>query len=364
MAKLGHRLVLHCAVAIAAASCDGPSNPPLDAASDAPDAGRSGVHARVGPAGGTFAGDGLSVVVPAGAVDHEIELAIVPTTLPVPAGYRGASVVYRATPEGQTFAQPLIVTFTYSGSRPAAVYWSRASGGYESLGGTIAGSLITAVVPHFSTGFIGAEVSDGGVTDAPADAPVDSGAIDSGAIDSGAIDSGAIDAGVDVPRADVGSAEVAESCPATEPVYTLPPSDPCSFPALECEFYDNAHPQLYCRHAWYCGEYTTGSYRWSASFDACGGDSQACLSETEMRAGAACTTGGAGRGWCEIPTGTCVCRSGHYVCDNPTATPGCPAHLPNLGSPCTGEALACAFGPEPSAVFARRVCRRGLWRRS
>jgi hypothetical protein len=370
-------IVLLCAVAVPIASCDGSSSPPQQVASDVPDAGQSGLHARVGPAGGTFSGGGLSVVVPAGAVDHEIELAIVPTTLPVPPGYRAASVLYRATPEGQAFARPLVVTLPFSGSSPAAVYWSRASGGYDSLGGTIAGSLITAAVPHFSTGFVGVEASDAGVpTDSGAidsgaidSGPIDSGALDSGPIDSGTLDSGpidtgAVDAGVDVPTADIGGAEVMESCPAVEPMSSVTPTEPCGFPGLECEFYDNAHPQLYCRHSWICGEYTPGSYRWSGVFNSCGGDSQTCLSETEMRAGAACTTGGLGRGWCEIPTGTCVCRSGHYVCDDPTATAGCPAHLPNLGSPCPAEALACDFGPNPSAVYARRVCRRGLWRRS
>ncbi|MDB4931723.1 MAG: hypothetical protein JWM10_4207, partial [Myxococcaceae bacterium] len=334
---------------------------------------------RVGPAGATFAGGGVSVVVPPGALDREVEIAIVPTTQPVPPGYLGYSVVYRATPEGQVFARPLVVSVEFAGDAARArLYWSRAAGGYESLGGAVAGNLLTASVSHFSSGFVGAEAADGGApTDVP---PAQDAAIDRP--DAGAADAVAGDAGrPDVPPADAGHPDAGlpdaglpdagppdagptdaarEACPATSPTE----GGACAFLDLVCEYYgpeDDGHP--HCRNDWSCAPAwptdTTG--RWHYSTNVCGGDVQACLSEPEMRAGAACTVGGLGRGYCVVPTGTCWCdrATGHYACDNPTATTGCPAHLPNLGAPCPAEGLACRY-----ITALTRVCRRGLWRRT
>jgi len=144
----------------------------VDVSLDAPgearvDAPGPGARGRVGPAGGTFGGGGVSVVVPPGALDREVDLEIATTVLPIPAGYRGYSAVYRARPEGLTFARPLVVTVEFAGDAARAqLHWSRAAGGgYESLGGTVTGNLITAAVQHFSTGFVGAEERDGGAPD-------------------------------------------------------------------------------------------------------------------------------------------------------------------------------------------------------
>jgi hypothetical protein len=197
--------------------------------------------------------------------------------------------------------------------------------------------------------------ADGGTS---LDVP-DAGAPDAGTPDAGAPDAGTPDAGT--PDAPDGGRE---SCPATRPSGSG--SEECSPVGLVCEFYPATGADLRpsCRTQSVCGARFPGGTEgvWGSRGVGCGNDGLACLSEPEMRAGAACTATGTNRGWCEVATGVCVCASGHYVCDDPTATAGCPAHLANLGSPCPTEGLTCVFGPAGSIVRGTRVCQRGLWR--
>ncbi|MGN7824252.1 hypothetical protein ACTJJB_29280 [Chitinophaga sp. 22536] len=77
------------------------------------------VHAQIGPAGGTLASaDGrLQMEIPAGAVTKETDFTIQPITNTLP-GSPGKG--YRLLPEGQTFAQPVRLTFQYDDADLAA----------------------------------------------------------------------------------------------------------------------------------------------------------------------------------------------------------------------------------------------------
>lgn len=70
------------------------------------------VHAKIGPAGGTLATtDGrVQMEIPAGAVTKETDFSIQPITNTLP-GSPGKG--YRLLPEGQTFTQPVKLTFRY-----------------------------------------------------------------------------------------------------------------------------------------------------------------------------------------------------------------------------------------------------------
>jgi len=67
--------------------------------------------ATIGPDGGTLSSSdgGVTLTVPAGAVASPTEVVIQPITYPG----GGSGPAYRLTPDGQTFAQPVTLTFSY-----------------------------------------------------------------------------------------------------------------------------------------------------------------------------------------------------------------------------------------------------------
>ncbi len=73
------------------------------------------VTALIGAAGGSLtSGDGvLTLTVPAGALSASTEIGIQPITSTSPGSFGGG---FRLTPDGQTFAQPATLSFTYADS--------------------------------------------------------------------------------------------------------------------------------------------------------------------------------------------------------------------------------------------------------
>lgn len=133
----------------------------------------------IGPEGGTVVGDGVTIVIPPGALTSTVLISVAPTGT-APLGFTGLSRLYTFGPDGTAFLKPVSVTVTLDqASSNPVVYWSKPGGGYESVGGTIAAGKITAQITHFSTGFAGASAGDGGL-DSGIDATVDSGSSDSG----------------------------------------------------------------------------------------------------------------------------------------------------------------------------------------
>ncbi len=117
----------------------------------------------VGPEGGTVAIAGAELVIPAGALDQEVEIAIAETDDEVPAGFLGASPVYRFEPDGLVFAAAVAarIDFTGDGAGLDLVWSTTAADGYQAMGGAIDGQSVVADITHFSRGFAG-RADDGG----------------------------------------------------------------------------------------------------------------------------------------------------------------------------------------------------------
>lgn len=163
--------------------------------------GGGGLRATVGPEGGQLHGTGIEVVVPAGALNSNVELVVDP--VPVPPGYRAAgATAYRFRPEGIRFAIPVNVRFDVGDEATAKVYWSDASGtGFDELTTRNEGMYVVAQTSHFSTGFAGWIDVDGQVLNV--DGGPDSGFESDGGTDDGAApDAAVIDAAI---RPDGGS---------------------------------------------------------------------------------------------------------------------------------------------------------------
>jgi len=117
----------------------------------------------IGPEGGVVEVDGVKLVIPPGALSEPTELSVKQRTDGAPGEYEAFSPVFEFGPDGLVFAVPAEVEFAFEGDAARAkVFWSTSTGGYESLGGTVSGSRISAEVTHFSTGFVGAAVEQSG----------------------------------------------------------------------------------------------------------------------------------------------------------------------------------------------------------
>jgi hypothetical protein len=115
----------------------------------------------VGTSGGTVTQNGVTLTVPADAVPANVAITVAPTT--APAGYALASEAFQFGPSGTTFAQPVTVTIPLTSATAGAhLFWSNASGGFDDLGGTINGMVLTGSVSHFSVGFCAQPSADGG----------------------------------------------------------------------------------------------------------------------------------------------------------------------------------------------------------
>lgn len=114
------------------------------------------VTKRVDASGGTLRlGPRASLVIPPGAlaVPQTITMSVAGSA---PPSYANASSVYEFEPAGLKFAVPVDVTLPVpaTASQPV-VYWSSdGAPGFDELGGTLAGDVITAKVQHFSEGFV------------------------------------------------------------------------------------------------------------------------------------------------------------------------------------------------------------------
>jgi hypothetical protein len=115
----------------------------------------------VGTSGGTVTQDGVALTIPANALPANVTITVAPTT--APAGYALASEAFQFGPSGTTFAQPVTVKLPLTSATTGAhLFWSNASGGFDDLGGTINGMVLTGSVSHFSVGFCARPSTDGG----------------------------------------------------------------------------------------------------------------------------------------------------------------------------------------------------------
>jgi hypothetical protein len=117
----------------------------------------SAVTQTIGPQGGTIVVDGATVTFPPNALAVPTSITITPTDDAPPAGYVALSRVYHCGPSGTTFAQGVTMAMTFHGDATGArVFWnSGADPAFKDLGGVAQGSVMTAQVLHFSSGFVG-----------------------------------------------------------------------------------------------------------------------------------------------------------------------------------------------------------------
>lgn len=113
----------------------------------------------VGASGGTLGSvesDGVSIDVPAGALNADTAITI-ESRGSAPSEYQGLSPVFELEPAGSTFAIPITVSFLMeSASDQASVFFTKpGSQEYEPLASILNGNIASAQVSHFSRGFAG-----------------------------------------------------------------------------------------------------------------------------------------------------------------------------------------------------------------
>ena len=110
----------------------------------------------VGTSGGTVELEGVTLEIPAGALADTETISVTSTADVAPDGYAKLSPIYEFEPDGLVFELPATVTIAFTGGEPTLIWSSSvAGGGYDDLGGTIAGDKLTGEVTHFSKGFAG-----------------------------------------------------------------------------------------------------------------------------------------------------------------------------------------------------------------
>jgi len=114
---------------------------------------------EIGPSGGRVSFSGASITIPPGALSKPTKISLSLSSVTTPKGYEIYSPIYGFSPPGLTFAVPATVELpNLDGPSSAVVYWSSPTGnGYDPLATTLTQSSASALVTHFSKGFLGFE---------------------------------------------------------------------------------------------------------------------------------------------------------------------------------------------------------------
>jgi ZU5 domain len=161
------RITCLCALVMALGGAAGCSDDPA-APRQLPD----DVSAPVGEKGGTLKASGLTLEIPAGALDKEVRISVTNAGQSAPKELRAEQLsdVYEFGPEGTKFDKEVKVTFQAKTDDPkAAVYFTKEDGsGFEKIDSEKNGDAFTARVKHFSQGFVGVPLdeNDAGANDA------------------------------------------------------------------------------------------------------------------------------------------------------------------------------------------------------
>jgi hypothetical protein len=133
----------------------------VDAASEvSADAGAADAGTTVGAQGGSvLSPDGVTLEVPAGALQTDVELTVAVSKLTVPAAVNAHSAVYGLGPDGQVFTKSITITLPTDGADPMllrAYHTKRGTTEFEAINLTAADrDSVTFEVDHFSSVFIG-----------------------------------------------------------------------------------------------------------------------------------------------------------------------------------------------------------------
>jgi hypothetical protein len=141
------RAVALCCIALLAACANAATNTPDDSTA-----------VLVGPGGGSIGLEGMMLEIPAGALAEETRITV-SVASGSPATYAAYSPVFVFGPEGLVFAKPATLRLPFQGDADyATIFWSRRGGpGFERIESSISDSVATALVTHFSEGFVGDE---------------------------------------------------------------------------------------------------------------------------------------------------------------------------------------------------------------
>jgi hypothetical protein len=174
------RFTCCCALALAlagvpACSDDSPSSTPEQ---DLP----TNVSVQVGQKGGTLKAKGMTLEIPEGALDKNVKVSISNAGQSAPKDVRAKQLsdVYEFGPSGTTFTKEVKITFeAESEDERAEVYFTKEDGsGFERIDSNKNGRQVSALVKHFSQGFVGVPLDDD-------DAGMDAGtALDAGKADA------------------------------------------------------------------------------------------------------------------------------------------------------------------------------------
>ena len=125
----------------------------------------------IGAAGGTVASGDAKVVIPAGALTTNVDVAVAKTSAGAPALPSGVTSVgdtFAFTPHGTTFAKPVTITIPFDASKVPAgstlvVYKTNAANtGWDVMhGATLSGNTISVNVTGFSTTFAALQPPEG-----------------------------------------------------------------------------------------------------------------------------------------------------------------------------------------------------------
>jgi len=127
---------------------------------------------------------------------------------------------------------------------------------------------------------------------------------------------------------------------------------------FQCTYGDSVRPD--CRAAWIC---TNGS--WEATGSACieptdCGSSEPGPETVCANMGDVCTYGDS-ICFCGCGGGPVCAPPVDWSCNGPPTTPGCPAVVPNDGTPCDAAGVQCNYGKQCTSTNAVVACSDGLW---
>ena len=103
--------------------------------------------------------NGVTLSVPAGALDHDVAISVLDEGAPGPENTTMFSPVFTFEPDGTLFARPVQVQFDVDASvAEATVYWTRSTATgieWDRIAASVADGIATAQITHFSAGGAG-----------------------------------------------------------------------------------------------------------------------------------------------------------------------------------------------------------------
>ncbi len=117
--------------------------------------------ALVGPEGGELRLEQLTLAIPPGALDRDVELTVTASTRRAPSGFTAFSPIFQFEPEGTTFARPVEVRLPYEGdASTATIFWTNERGDFAALPTSVEPPVASTTTDHFSQAFVGTACED------------------------------------------------------------------------------------------------------------------------------------------------------------------------------------------------------------